>query len=458
MALTPRITQLMEAKILFQTQSICPECFVRIPAAHVLENNTVYMEKICDVHGCFRAKIWQGAESYQQWVKPKIPILNRFHMVPEKNGCPFDCGLCPHHTQHTCTAVLEVTRNCNFNCRFCFADADATATVKDLSLGHIFSLLASVYEISPECNLQISGGEPTLRTDLVRIISRARKIGFKFIQLNTNGFLLATTASLAKTLRDAGLSSVFLQFDGVTDKVYNRLRRRDLFADKQRAISRCIENDIGVILVPTLVPGVNLNEIGPILFFALENAPGVRGVHFQPVSYFGRHRSIPADTDRITIPEILSEIESQTRSIFRQKDFRPSACEHALCSFNGKFLIMEDGTLKPLVSFNTDCCAPIPSEKGSSRATASVARQWGAPGKSAPPESLRNKDGLDKFIRRSHTHMFSVSGMAFQDVWNLDLERLKGCCIHSVAPDGRLVPFCAYNLTGEQGKRLYRIP
>lgn len=425
---------------------------------HVLADDAIYMEKSCDRHGPFRTRIWQGEASYKKWIKPKIPIVNRFRMVPEKNGCPFDCGLCPHHRQHTCTAVLEVTQNCNFNCTFCFAGSDAAKQFKDPSLEEIDRLLAHVYAASPGCNLQISGGEPTLRNDLPQIIALAGKAGFDFIQLNTNGFLAAKDTTLLKKLKQAGLSSVFLQFDGLSDSVYEKLRHRSLTEIKQKAVSNCIENDIGVILVPTLVPGINIKEIGPILFFALENAPGVRGVHFQPVSYFGRHKGIPKDEDRITIPEILSEIEAQTQKMFTQKDFKPSSCEHALCSFNGKFLIKEDKTVQPLISFNTDCCAPVKAEQGSRQAKASVARQWCTPEKILNRPVLENEDGLERFIRQARTHMFSVSGMAFQDAWNLDLDRLKGCCIHSVAKDGRLVPFCAYNLTDEQGKGLYRNP
>jgi hypothetical protein len=414
------------------------------------------MEKRCPVHGKFKTKIWQGEKSFGQWVKPKIPIADRFHMVPENKGCPFDCGLCPQHLQHTCTAVLDVTSNCNFKCQFCFADSDAAKRKPDPGLDQLVDRLEKVYEISPECNLQLSGGEPTLRADLPQIIDRARGVGFKFVQLNTNGFLLAKDKNLVRRLAASGLSSVFLQFDGTSDGVHTQLRGRPLCRIKEQAIDNCCEHNIGVVLVPTLVPSINIREIGSILRFALAHAPGVRGVHFQPVSYFGRHTGAPGDAARITIPEILTQIEGQTQGLFSQRDFRPSACEHSLCSFNGKFLIQEDGRPTPLTPFATDCCAPVRAEEGSRQAKASVARHWQAPGKIELPRAGQAEDGLDRFIRQSATHMFCVSGMAFQDVWNLDLDRLKGCCIHSVSDHGRLIPFCAYNLTSCRGKGLYR--
>jgi len=445
-------------KILAKTQSICPECLNRLEAKHILDQDYVCMEKTCNIHGSFRTRIWKGEKAYKQWVKPKIPIARRFNMVEENLGCPFDCGLCRHHHQHTCTAVLEITENCNFSCTFCFAGSGSARQKKDLSIEHIFWLLELVYKKSPDCNLQISGGEPTLRKDLPQIIEQAVKTGFKFIQLNTNGFKLAKDRNLTKTLSNAGLSSVFLQFDGTSNRVHEQLRNKTLCAIKEQAVEQCIKNNIGVILVPTLVPGININEIGPILYFALDHAPGVRGVHFQPVSYFGRHPEEPSDKDRITIPEILFEIETQTSELFRQKSFRPSSCEHALCSFNGKFLLTKEKIPMPLAPFHTDCCTPVKAEKGASKAIDSVASHWKAPQKKEQITIHENEDGLDKFIRQSQTHIFSVSGMAFQDAWNLDLKRLKGCCIHSVAKDGRLIPFCAYNLTNIHGKGLYRKP
>ncbi|WDP91723.1 MAG: radical SAM protein [Desulfobacter sp.] len=451
-----------DREILHHTESLCPVCFKRIPARHLGNRDAVFLEKECPDHGRFSTLFWEGRQSYENWIRPKLPIQKRFTMTPEDLGCPFDCGLCPDHRQHTCTAVLEVTQNCNFSCRFCFAGSAPGKTV-DPTLREITGLLAGVHRVSPDANLQISGGEPTLRPDLPQIISRAVETGFGFVQLNTNGFLLARDPGLAPRLKAAGLSSVFLQFDGVEDQVYEALRGRPLLEDKARAAAACMENGIGVILVPTLVPGINIDQIGPILKFGLDRAPGIRGVHFQPVSYFGRHHTAPGqhpgDDNRITIPEVLREIESQTRGQFKAGEFRPSSCEHALCSFNGKFIIRDDGRPSALTAFHTDCCTPVQAEQGSKQARDSVAEHWKAPaGIGTEPAPPVKEDGLDKFIRQAKTRMFSVSGMAFQDAWNLDLERLKGCCIHSVAPDGRLIPFCAYNLTRADGEGLYRKP
>lgn len=468
---------------LADTRSLCPVCFERVPARYVSLADTVYLEKTCPSHGYFRTRVWQGADSFAQWIRPKIPIAHRFHMTPKNNGCPFDCGLCPGHRQQTCTAVLDVTRACNLSCTFCYADSMGpdSPPEPDMPFERIAGLLSRVHQASPGCNLQISGGEPTLRPDLPRIVATARETGFGFVQLNTNGIRLARDPALARQLKSAGLSSVFLQFDAVCDTVYEALRKNPLYRIKQAAVRACIRNGIGVILVPTLVPGVNMDQIGPILGFALDHFPGVRGVHFHPVSYFGRYRP-PApppnqkqDQVRITLPDVLDQIQAQTGGTFRKSTFKPAACEHAQCSFSGKFLVGTDKTVRPVTKRSAGCCPPIPAEQGANRARNSVAGQWccpsadlsaGPPGtpdtgpgeNSPPPPNRLGENGLDAFIRQARTRMFSVSAMAFQDAWNLDLERLKGCCIHSVAPDGRLVPFCAYNLTRADGKGLYRKP
>lgn len=447
------------------TQSLCPICLERIQADFVQEADILYMDKTCDTHGKFRSKVWKG--STENWDKPKHPIGHRFHMTQSLKGCPFDCGLCPEHRQQTCTAVLDITSSCNMNCAFCFADSSPGRQIKDPSMEALIQRLTRVQENSPGCNLQISGGEPTLREDLPAIISGAQKIGFEFIQLNTNGLMLAQNPNFAKTLRSSGLSSVFLQFDATHDEIHKKIRRQALTRIKQQAIEHCIGANIGVVLVPTLVPGINTDQIGPILEFALGQAPGVRGVHFQPVSYFGRYPmnkkspiAGPNDRDRLTIPEILIQIEDQTQGVFKKRAFTPPSCEHSFCSFSGKFIINETGRPVPLAPSAKTCCTPIQAEQGAARAKASVVKQWAAPQPTPCPPKDKNQtfepDGLDQFLARAATHLFSVSGMAFQDIWNLDIERLKGCCIHSVAPDGRLIPFCAYNLTSATGKGLYR--
>lgn len=445
------------------TASVCPVCLCRLPARREQTGDAVYLVKECPEHGSFRTVIWRGKIDYATWYRPKKPATLQRTFTAVKRGCPYDCGLCPDHGQHSCTALIEITQRCNLHCPVCFADADAVSRKEaDPSLDRIGLFFDRIMTASGPCNIQLSGGEPTVRSDLAEIIALGRQKGFTFLQLNTNGLLLAADPDYAGILQQAGLSSVFLQFDGLSAATHIALRGRDLTDIKEKALLHCQAAGLAVVLVPTLVPGVNSHEIGAIIDYAIRFAPTVRGVHFQPVSYFGRFPGVPADEDRITLPELMQLIEVQSGGAIPANYFSPPGCEHALCSFHGNFLIEEKGSLLPLGSGRAACCSNgepqqiVPSAReGREKSVAFTARQWSQPQITAAQPAPAGDD-LDRFLDRARTHTFSISAMAFQDVWNLDLERLKGCCIHVVSPEGRLIPFCAYNLTSRNGQPLYR--
>jgi hypothetical protein len=352
----------------------------------------------------------------------------------------------------------------------CYADS-LPGKGRDPSRDQVEDQYRQVLRAAAGCTVQLSGGEPTLRDDLPELVSLGREIGFGFIQVNTNGLRLGREPGYAAALAQAGLSSVFLQFDGVDDAVYRRMRGRSLLDAKLAAIQACQENCIGVVLVPTLIAGVNLDQVGPILDLAQKLSPTVRAVHFQPMSRFGR---FPPGMERetpLTLPELMRAIEDQTCGRFPAASFRPPGCENALCSFQGNFLLHGDGRVQPLSQFHDPACCPRPepAEEGAQRAIARVSRQWAAPRSSAAdssPQETAVSAGfigagatpipLDGFISLARQHTLSVSAMAFQDAWNLDLERVRGCCIHVATADGRLIPFCLFNLTSLSGQRLYR--
>jgi uncharacterized radical SAM superfamily Fe-S cluster-containing enzyme len=443
--------------ILSLTQSVCPECLARLEAQRVQRGDDIYLRKCCPEHGLFETVVWRSATEYRGWVRPKTPAYPEKPATSVSAGCPYDCGLCPEHRQHTCTALLEITQRCNLRCPVCFADA-AHQPPPDPDLATIEGWYRMLLETGGPFNVQLSGGEPTVRRDLPEIISLGRKMGFGFIQLNTNGIRLADEPDYVERLKAHGLSSVFLQFDGTEDAIYEALRGKPLLAQKIAAIERCAAQGIGVILVPTLKPGVNDHNVGEIIRFALEYAPAVRGVHFQPISYFGRYPAPPDDADRITIPDVIRLIVAQSDGLFRAESFAPPGCENALCSFHGNFVLMPDGRLVPWTQHQSQSCdcQPIPAAEGAARARAFVAANWIAVEDVALPCEGPSLGEWDILLQRSRTHTFFVSGMAFQDAWTLDLERLRDCCIHTVSRDGRLIPFCAYNLTSSSGRSLYR--
>jgi hypothetical protein len=457
---------------LSSTASLCPVCLGRVPAIRERQGETVFLVKQCPEHGIFRTVIWRGQVPFSSWLRPKKPSAPTRTFTAVDRGCPFDCGLCADHGQHTCTALIEITQRCNLHCPVCFADADADAgadKADDPSLATIGFFYDRIMAASGPCNIQLSGGEPTVRDDLPEIIKLGRSKGFPFLQLNTNGLCLAADPSYVLSLKKAGLNSVFLQFDGLSSATHMALRGRDLTAIKEQALRHCQAAGLAVVLVPTLVPGINTHEVGAIIEYASRFAPTVRGVHFQPVSFFGRFPEAPADEDRLTLPELLQLIEEQSGGAIPAEHFAPPACEHALCSFHGNFLVEENGTLLPLGNRQAACCSSgepgiditpdIPSAlEGREKSVAFTARQWSLPSGAVTDseKTAKPQDDLDRFLARARTHTFSISAMAFQDVWNLDLERLKGCCIHVVSPEGDLIPFCAYNLTSNLGQPLYR--
>jgi len=454
-----------------KSESLCPVCFDRIPAQREFKGEDVFLVKTCPSHGDFRTLIWKGPPSFEKWTRPKIPAKPPVIHTEVLRGCPFDCGLCPDHRQRSCTVIMEVTQRCDLHCSVCYADS-GSGRGEDPSFDLISTWFEAMAATGKACNIQLSGGEPTTRDDLPAIVARGRDLGFFFIQINTNGIRLGQDPDCVRDLKKAGLSSVFLQFDGTEEEIYLRMQGKRLLNEKRRAVEVCKELGIGVVLVPKVIPGVNDHNLGDILKQALEWAPVVRAVHFQPVSYFGRYPRSPRDSNRITLPELMRAIEEQSGSKFRVEDFRPPGCENALCSFHGNYLILSDGSVKSLQKpYKETCCAGMErAEEGATQSISYVARQWSAPpsispnaffseGCSSPSTGgSRSTDfiSLDDFISRARTHTFSISAMAFQDVWNVDLERVRDCCIHVMAPNCHLVPFCAYNLTDVQGHALYR--
>ena len=209
-----------------------------------------------------------------------------------------------------------------------------------------------------------------MRDDLDKIIALGREKGFTFFQLNTNGLRIAEEAGYAEHLAAAGVSTVFLQFDGLDDDIYRTLRGAPLVVKKLRAIVACKAAGLPVVLVPTVAPGVNDQALGEILRFALEHAPHIRGVHIQPISYFGRC-SLEAPEIRLTIPAVLRRIEAQTEGLMRAADFGGGGAESPYCSFHASYLRKPDGSLKALPRRRSQCCCVKSSD-----ARDFVSQQW----------------------------------------------------------------------------------
>ncbi len=446
------------------TESLCPVCFKCIPARYERaasadrEPTLVELVKECPEHGEFRVPAWRGAPAFSSWSRPKTPSFPARPAVPRDRGCPFDCGLCPDHGQHTCTGLIEITARCNLRCPVCYADA-GIETAPDPALSRIAAQLEALWTASGPCNVQLSGGEPTVRDDLPDIIGMARRRGFSFVQVNTNGLRLGTESGYARRLAEAGLASVYLQCDGPDDATLRPLRGRDCLREKLAAVEACAEAGLGVVFVATVAAGVNEHRLGDLLRLALRCGPAVRGLHLQPAASFGRYPwALPA-APRLTLPELLQRLEAQSGGMIRAEHAHPPGCEHSLCSFSMVYR-RQDGpegvALLPLPHAGGCCDGAPPSSaaEGARKAKRFTALHWTAP---AGTEANAVPDDFDRFLAQAGAaRRFTVSAMAFQDAYSLDLDRVRGCCIHVVAPSGRLIPFCLYNLTSTERMPLYR--
>lgn len=454
--------------VLSETESVCPVCLKKIKAYRVAEGGSVWLEKTCPDHGGFCVEVWGDHVPYEEWNRVKKPSAPVNPATTFQRGCPYDCGLCPDHRQHSCCVLLEITERCNLKCPVCFASSGRETA--DPPIGELMETLADLLTRGGPLNIQLSGGEPTVRDDLPEIIRRGKEMGHPFFQINTNGLRLANEPDYAQILADAGLDCVFLQFDGVSDDVYRKIRGRDLLSVKRTAIERCEEAGVGVVLVPTVCAGINTHEIGAILDFAVENISAVRGVHFQPMTYMGRYPE-GAPVRRFTLSHLLYEIERQMDSRMKRTDFSPGGAENAYCSFSASYFVNPDGTLKTKTdpaACGCGCGSPVPEAADRARqARAYVAKAWKGAGRkkidvgkmsiggSVSAKRLTDTSSLDNFLENFQRRQLAVSAMYFMDAWNLDLDRLRDCYIH-VADGKRLIPFCAYNLTAQNGKTLYR--
>lgn len=418
-----------------KTRSLCPVCLRGLEAQLVeTDGGEIHLKKTCPDHGTYSVPVWRGKLDFHRWIRNAEPLAENAGL-----GCPENCGICPEHEIGTCCILLEVTKRCNLRCRFCFANGGDPAA--DPTSQELEEAIRDIVRQRGGPLLQLSGGEPTLRDDLPQLVGFAKSAGCSYVQLNTNGIRLAEDPDYVRDLAEAGLDIVFLQFDGTEEAIYQILRGRTLLSVKERAIEVCASNGLGVTLVPTVVPGVNDHNLGALIQYAAKRVPAVRGIHFQPVSYFGRYPGMPREMQRYTLDQLMADISSQTG--ISAESFLPSRCDHPLCGFHANFMLRPDGSLRPLSSISHS--AP---SRGCARDNREyVARHWQRPSwEPKPPAAFSEEMDFDTFLYRLRHGSLTLSAMAFQDAGNLNIERLHRCSLH-VYSKGMVKPFCANYLS-----------
>jgi uncharacterized radical SAM superfamily Fe-S cluster-containing enzyme len=423
------------------------------------------LSRVCPEHGPWAEVIWRGEPAFEKWRRPKAAAEGIKRQTSHDRGCPFDCGICPGHAQKSCAVLFEITGRCNLKCPVCFADVnEKKAETAFTPLPALLEQLRWIRRQAGAVVLQLSGGEPTLYPDLPSLVREAAAL-FPAVQLNTNGLRLAEKPALAHDLAEAGLSWVFLQFDGVSDRVFEIMRGRPLLEKKKDVVAACREAGLSVVLTPTVAAGINDGELGELVRLAISWAPTVRGVHIQPMTSSGRNHLAGA-AHRLTLPETLSRLQEQTNGLVKPEQASPPGCEHERCSFHLRYRLTEGGVLAPLPG-DKGCgcgppdeaaCSPAETERSLRRSIETVIRSWRQPAIPMAANAQTAPDAFDEFINKASRETFSITAMAFQDVWTVDLKRLQGCCVHVFVPPASLIPFCSFNLTSSDGRPLHRKP
>lgn len=327
--------------------SICSRCYAKVEGKIVFQDGNVYLLKRCQRHGSERVLIADDVDYYRRcrevFIKtPEMPVV---YNTPVKWGCPYDCGLCTDHEQHSCLSLVEINDHCNLSCPICYARSGPTR-MQYRSLPHIEKLLDAVVrnEGQPDV-VQISGGEPTLHPDFFAVLELAKARPIRHLMVNTNGIRMAQDEDFVKQIAECMPDlEVYLQFDSFERDALMELRGADLRSTRQQALDRLNCYGISTTLVVTLKKGLNDNEVGRIIEFGLQQ-PCVRGVTFQPIQAAGRLEQYDPATDRLTLTEVRRKILEQS-SVLRPEDVIPVPC-HPDCLAMA-YLLKLDGKVVPL--------------------------------------------------------------------------------------------------------------
>jgi uncharacterized radical SAM superfamily Fe-S cluster-containing enzyme len=436
--------------------SICSTCYRRAEGKIVFEDDCVYLLKRCPVHGNERVLMADDIDYYRRcrevFLKP--PEMPVHYNMPVRWDCPYDCGLCTDHEQHSCLTLIEITDHCNLQCPICYASS-GPSRAQYRSIEQVERMLDAVVrnEGRPDV-VQISGGEPTLHPDFFRILDLAKQRPIQHLMVNTNGIRIAREDGFAERLAAymPGFE-VYLQFDSFEAEALRDLRGADLTTVRAQAIEKLNRLGVSTSLVVTLKRGVNDGEIGRIIEWALEQ-PCVRGVVLQPVQAAGRYQNFDPARDRLTLTEVRRRILEQT-NIFKPEDIIPVPCHPD--SLAMAYALKVDGGVVPLTGMvdpkiliegarNT---IVFEADTGLQQQLFKVFSTNHSPASSAGclRDLLCCLPRVDAPDNIDYRNVFRVIVMQFIDAWGFDVRSVKKSCVHIAHPDGkRIIPFDTYNL------------
>jgi len=470
---------------LAKTGSVCPECLKLLPAVIFERDGKVWIKKTCKEHGEFEELYFGSYDWYkraQGYAEDGKGVENP-QVTKEAPVCPTDCGLCRLHRSHTALANIVLTNRCDLACWYCFFYSGRVGYVYEPKFEEIEEMVKILRSEKPvPCNaVQLTGGEPTLREDLIEIIKMVKSHGIDHIQLNTDGIRLAHDPELARKVREAGANTVYLSFDGVTEKT-NPKNHWEI----PLVVENCRKVGLGIVLVPTVINTVNDHELGDILKYGFKNIDIVRSVNFQPVSLVGRMPKEERERYRITISDLINRLEKQTDGQIKMEDFFPVPTAMAISDFVEAFtkkpmyamsshfacgaatyVFERGGEMVPVTRFiDVEGLLKYMKEKtqelkaGKGKLLVGTKLLWNI-GKFIDKKKAPKGLDIDKLIFNAllkhdygalgkfHMNSMLVGMMHFMDLYNYDIERVKRCCIHYSMTDNRVIPFCAFNVIPE---------
>ena len=435
------------------TTSLCNECHVPLSAKIIFENEKVYLSKYCKTHGSQKVLIADDIEYYKQ-----IRNYNKASEYPKKPhtetkyGCPFDCGICPDHEQHSCLTLIEITDRCNLSCPTCYASSSPHHG-RHRSFEEVERMFDIIVESEGEPDVvQISGGEPTIHPDFFRIMDMAKTKPVKHLMLNTNGIRIANDFSFAKRLAEYQPDfEIYLQFDSLQAHAIEQLRGLDLSKTRQKALEHLNKLNLSTTLVVTVQKGLNDHELGDIIDFALKQKC-VRGITFQPTSVSGRLENFDPANDRITLTEVRRKIIEQS-PIFKSNDIVPVPCNPDALAM--AYALKYGDCVQPLTHL-------IDPEILLNHSKNTIVYEQ--------DETLQQQvlkvfstgtsvDAVDEQLKQllcclpdisapglEYDNLFRIIIMNFMDAFDFDIRAIKKSCVHIVSKDGKVIPFETMNL------------
>ena len=444
------------------TLSLCPECLKRVDAKIVFDEGKVFMLKRCPEHGNSKVLIADDIEYYKNIRNYNKPSETPYQFNTKTHyGCPYDCGLCPDHEQHSCLTVVEVTDRCNLSCPTCYAGSSPSYG-RHRTLDEVKAMLDAVVRNEKEPDvIQISGGEPTIHPQFFEILDYAKTLPIRHLMLNTNGVAIAKDFEFAKRLATYTPDfEVYLQFDSFKDDVLQTLRGADLWKVREQALAHLNELNLSTTLVVTLQKGLNDDEIGKTIDYALKQKC-VRGVTFQPTQIAGRLENFNTDTDRITLTEVRRKILEQS-PVFNEDDLIPVPCNPDALAMG--YALKLGGEVFPLTRYinPTDLL-------DNSKNTIVYEQDEHLQGKMI--ELFSTGNSVDAATEKLHSilcclpqieapslgydNLFRIIIMQFIDAHNFDVRSVKKSCVHIVDKDNQIIPFETMNLFYRDDKKEY---